>query len=226
MSRLKGTSVFGSAVLACAALLSACSRQPEIPAGAENPAADQSLPFDGASQKSGVSPTRKLVPTSIASGTAITVRLQTPVSSASSASGDFFDAVLDESLGSDGKTIVRRGAFVRGKVVGAKASENLQDPGYLRLTLTRISINGKSYPLQTASIFVKGGTHEKRKLALIAGGASGGAPIDAAGAGHKGALVGAAAETDSTYATNKQDVSFAAERRLTFSLSQPLSLEH
>jgi len=219
----------GCAVLLFVALLSACSRQPQLPTEAENSAADESLPFNGASQKSGVSPTRKLVPTSVPNGSVITVRLQTAVSSASSQSGDLFDAVLDEPLAADGKTVVRRGARVRGKVVGAKASGNLQDPGYLRLTLTRISINGKSYPLQTSSIFVKGGAHEKRNLALIAGGASGGAPIGTVAAGGQGALVGtaagAAAESEAVYPSRKQDVSFAAERRLTFRLSQPLSLE-
>jgi len=223
MAKLKGTSVFGSALLLCVALLSACPRQPPLPAGAESPAADQSLPFDGASQKGGISPTRKLVPTSIPNGTAITVRLQTAVSSASSASGDFFDAVLDESLGVDGKTVVRRGAIVRGKVVGAKASGNLQDPGYLRLRLTRISINGKSYPLQTSSIFVKGGSHQERTLATTGRGKTRGAVIGSAAGEGKGALVGTAA--GAAGASGKQDVGFAVEHRLTFRLNEPLSLE-
>jgi hypothetical protein len=229
MPKLKRSRLCGGAVLLYVALLNGCSRQPGAPAGPENSAGDQSLPFDRASEKSGISPTGKLVPTSIPIGTAITVRLQTPLSSASSASGDSFAATLDESLTIDKQTIVPRGAAVRGKIVEAKASGHLQDPGYLRLKLTTILVNGKSYPLQTSSIFVKGASHEKRNLALIGGGAGAGALIGGVAGGGKGALigsaVGAAGGTGAAYATGNKDVGFAAERRLTFRLNESLSLQ-
>lgn len=211
-----------SAVLLCLALV-ACSRQPRIPAGSENPATDQSLPFDGASQKTGFSPTRKLVPGSIPNGTVINVRLRTPVSSASSASADVFDAVLDEALAVDGKTVVPRGAVVRGRVVGAKASGTLQDPGYLRLTLTKILVNGKSYPVQTSSIFVKGGSHQERTLAMIGAGTNAGAMSGNATGKRKGVLVGTAAPGASL--NGKQDIGFAVGHRLTFRLNEPLSIK-
>jgi hypothetical protein len=209
-----------TAVLLCLTLI-ACSRQPRIPVGAENPATDQSLPFDGASQKTGISPTRKLVPGSLPSGTVIHVRLRTPISSASSASGDFFDAVLDEPLVIDGKAVVSRGAFVKGRVVGAKASGNLQDPGYLRLTLTRILVNGKFYPVQSSSIFVKGGSHQERTLAMIGAGTNARAMIGNAGE-PKGALVGTAAPP--AILNGEQDIGFAPGHRLTFRLNEPLSV--
>ena len=199
-----------TALLLCMALI-ACSRQPRIPTGSENPATDQSLPFDGASQKAGISPTRKLVPGSLPSGTVINVRLRTPISSASSASGDVFDAVLDEPLAIDGKTVVPRGALVKGRVVGAKACGNLQDPGYLRLTLTKIFANSKPYPVQSSSIFVKGGSHQERTLALIG---NAGEP--------KGALVGTAAPP--TILNGAQDIGFVPGHRLTFRLNEPLSV--
>ena len=209
-----------TAVLLCLALI-ACSRQPRTPGGSENPATDQSLPFDGASQKSGISPTRKLVPGSLPSGTVINLRLRTPVSSASSGSGDIFDAVLDEPLVIDGKTVVSRGALVKGRIVGAKASGSLQDPGYLRLTLTKILVSGKLYPVQTSSIFVKGGTHQQRTLAMIGAGTNAGAMVGNAGE-RKGALVGTAAPP--AILNGGQDIEFALGHRLTFRLNEPLSV--
>ncbi|HLB87408.1 MAG TPA: hypothetical protein VJK29_07125 [Terriglobales bacterium] len=203
-----------------------CSRQPVQQGSDENAAGDQQLPFDRASDKKGISPTGSLMPAAIPAGTPITIRLQSAVSSAASHAGDSFEAVLDEPIIVQGQTVAPRGTAVTGKVVDAKASGRLQDPGYLRLTLTDISVNGKSLPMQTSSIFVKGGSHEKRNLEMIGGGAGGGALIGALAGGGKGALigsaVGAAGGTGVAYATGKKDVGFAAERRLTFRLTQPL----
>jgi hypothetical protein len=230
MRRIRRLLLFGTAVLLYGTVLTGCSHQPGLPAGGENPAGNQSLPFDRASEKSGISPTEKLVPTSIPGGTAITVRLQTPVSSASSAAGDSFDAVLDESLVVGGHLVVPHGAVVTGRVVGARASRRPQDPGYLRLALTAISINGRSYPLPTSSIFVKGGSHDEQKRAMSGGTAAAGAVMGSATGARKGALIGTAAGaadgTGAAHAGRENDVGFRAEHRLTFRLSQPLSLQN
>ena len=207
-----------------------CTRQPNAQGSDESPAAqagdDQKLPFDRDAQKNGISPTGSLVPmpSSLPAGTPITVRLQSGVSSASSHSGDSFDAVLDEPVIIQGQTVIPRGAAVTGRVVEAKSSGHLQDPGYLRLTLDKVSLNGKAVSLQTSSIFVKGGSHEKRNLEMIGGGAGAGALIGGLAGGGKGALigtaVGAAGGTGVAYGTGKKDVGFGAERRLTFKITQ------
>ena len=164
------------------------------------------------------------MPSSLPAGTPLTIRLQSGVSSASSHSGDTFDAVLDEPVIIQGQTVVPRGATVTGRVVEAKASGHLQDPGYLRLTLDKISISGKAVAVQTSSLFVKGGSHEKRNLEMIGGGAGAGALIGGLAGGGKGALigtaVGAAGGTGVAYGTGKKDVGFGPERRLTFKVTQ------
>src|SRR5207244_1500317 len=101
----------------------------------DNSGTEQQMPFDRLADKKGVSPTASLLPASIPAGTPIAIRLQSPVSSASSQSGDSFEAALDEPVVINGQAVAPRGATVTGKVVEAKASGNLQDPGYLRLTL-------------------------------------------------------------------------------------------
>jgi hypothetical protein len=210
-------------------LATACSRQPGVQASDENAASDQQLPFDRAADKNGISPTGSLTPSTIPAGTPLTVRLQSSVSSAESHSGESFDAVLDEPIVIDGQTVAPRGAVVTGKVVAAKASGHLQDPGYLRLTLTSLEVNGKPLPLETSSVFVKGGSHEKRNLALIGGGAGAGALIGGIAGGGKGALIGtaigAAGGTGTAYATGKKDVGFSTERRLTFRLTQAVAVQ-
>jgi hypothetical protein len=210
------------------ALTLGCARQPNTQAADEKAQAgdDQKPPFDRDAQKNGISPMGSLIPTpsSLPAGTPITIRLQSGVSSASSQSGDTFEAVLDEPVIIEGQTVAPRGVAVTGRVVEAKASGHLQEPGYLRLTLEKIAINGKAVALQTSSIFVKGGSHEKRNLEMIGGGAGAGALIGGLAGGGKGALigtaVGAVGGTGVAYGTGKKDVGFGPERRLTFKVTQ------
>jgi hypothetical protein len=205
-----------------------CSRQPGVQSS-DDASSTQQLPFDRSADNKGISPTAAIMPATIPSGTPITVRLQSSVSSAASHSGEPFDAVLDDPLIIDGQTVAPRGATVTGRVVSAKASGHLKDPGYLRLTLVSLSINGKELPIQTSSIFAKGTSHEKRNLAMIGGGTAAGALIGGLAGGGKGALigtaVGAAGGTGTAYATGKKDVSFGSERRLTFRLTESVSVQ-
>jgi hypothetical protein len=170
-----------------------------------------------------------LIPTSVTvpAGTVVAVRLQSSISSATASPGESFDAVLDEPLVVKGETVAPRGAPVTGRVVEAKSSGHLHDSGYLRLTLSSITIHGKAVPMQTSSLFAKGANHNKRNLALIGGGTGAGALIGGLAGGGKGALigglVGAGAGTGGAYATGKKDVAFGAERRLSFRLTESLT---
>jgi hypothetical protein len=195
--------------------LAGCSQRESLPTSEESATADQHLPFEAASDKAGIFPTGSLAPTAIPAGTPVTIHLRLSLSSASSRPGDPFEAVLDEPIVVHGQTLAPRGAVLTGKVLDARASNQFQEPGYLRLGLTAISLNGKFVPIQTSSIFMKRGSHEQRNVTILR---------DGSGKG-KGALIGASIEAPgTTYATGSSDVGVAPERRLTFRLAQSLPL--
>ncbi len=209
----------------------ACGKETGVPVDDSASADDsQKVPFDRESRSTGISPSRSLVPavSKLPAGTPITIRLQSAVSSASSNAGDGFEGTLDDPIVIEGQTAIPRGAPVTGRVLAAKASGRLHDPGYLRIALVSLKVDGKPVAIETSSLFVKGGSHEKRNWAMIGGGTGAGALIGGLAGGGKGALigsaVGAAGGAGTAYATGKKEVSFGAERRLTFRLAQAVDL--
>ena len=117
----------------------------------------------------------------------------------------------------DGKTVVPRGAAVTGSVVAAKASGRRHGPGYLRLTLASIAMDGKSVPVQTSSIFAKRGSYEKRKAATMN-------RFEADNQGAAESTVDSGNGTEAAYHPGPGDVRFSTGHRLTFRLARPLHL--
>lgn len=240
-------------VLLVSLVLSGCGKSPKVPSsqsqaspsqtGANATAPDTSTanqtgpafandPANTNTQATGKNGTQAAsttpAPLIIPAGTSITVRLQQGLSSASAVPGERFDAVVDEPIVLDDRTVIPVGTPVTGHVVIARRSGRLRHPGELGLTLDSVLIDNQDISLTTSHIVARGASHKKRNLGWIGGGTGGGAIIGALAAGGKGALIGsgigAVAGTTTAFVTGKKDVGFSVERRLRFRLNRDISL--
>jgi hypothetical protein len=163
------------------------------------------------------------VPTSvlIPNGTVLSVRLLETVSSRTARPGQEFAAELAAPVVTHNKVMFPRSARVRGRVVSARESGGLRQPGYLRLTLDAVQLpDGKWVDLHTTSISAEGRSQKKRDWTPIGGGAKLRALVGGIADGGENVAIGAApragAGTAGILATGRQDVTVAAERKLTF----------
>ncbi len=173
--------------------------------------------------------TESTKPVTVPEGTPINVVLNQTLSSADSRSGDEFDASLSAPVVVDGKTVIPKDARVKGRVVEARPSGRLHGVARLRLALASVEVGGKSYAIDTTGTARAGGSHKKRNIELIGGGAGVGALIGGIAGGGKGAAIGAAAGagagTATAAATGKKDIAIPAETPLSFKLTQPVTIQ-
>ncbi len=224
MRRANRSFVLMTGVLALALVLGGCASTPE--AGGKGPAsgaktANQKGLLDrlfGSSK-----------PVIVPEGTMIPVTLDQALSSEDSNSGDGFDASVSAPVVVGGKTIIPQGARARGVVVEAQSSGRLKTPGRLELTLTSIEVDGSRYGIDTSDASRVGKSHTKHNVIFIGGGTAAGAIIGGIVGGGKGAAIGGAigagGGTAAAAATGKMEVRLPAETRLSFPLSQPVTIQ-
>jgi hypothetical protein len=148
---------WGIVLLLALFMTTACSRKPAVDSVSASTSDNQQLPFERSPNRKGISPTTAIPFQGVPAGTPLKIRLRSPLSSAYSRSEEPFEAVLDEGVVVRGKILVPRGTVITGRVVTAKPSDGLQNPGYLRLTLSEMAFQGKKQTIQTSSLFRKGG---------------------------------------------------------------------
>jgi hypothetical protein len=190
------------AVIACLGLTLSCGHETGLTVDSNSDS--KKLPFDRQPQSAGISPSHSLVPsvTRLPEGTPLTVCLQRDLSSASAHPGNSFAAILDAPIVINGQTLVPRGAAVSGRVLAAKRSGGPHDPGYLRLALISLTVGEKPIPIETSSLFAKGGSRDGRSSAMIR-----------ASADHEPAP------------SAPEEILLGPERRLSFRLAQEVDLQ-
>lgn len=164
----------------------------------------------------------------LASGTAVTIRTIDDVDSQVANPGQTFRASVDDAVTVDGQTLVPRGADVVLRLTEMKDPGKLSGGGQLTLVLDSITLNGRPYTVNSATVTQAGESRKKDSAKVIGGTAALGAIIGAIAGGGKGAAIGAAsgagAGTAIQVLTQGPRVRIPSETRLTFTLQQPVRL--
>ncbi len=196
----------------------------EAPAKSSGAAADSGA--QSASTKSSRSTTTS--GGTIPAGTRVLVRMIDGVDSEENAVGDTFRASLEEDLTVDGSVIVPKDADVVGRLAEVKEAGKFTGKSELKLELTEIVINGRTYSLVTGEYELAGKSRGKDTAVKVGAGAAIGAVVGAIAGGGKGAAigagVGAGAGTAIQIFTKGEQVRVPSETVLEFTLEQDLTV--
>jgi hypothetical protein len=130
-------------------------------------------------------------PVDIAAGTDLTIRIDQRISAKTSRPGDTFTGeIVNPVTDASGNVIIPQGSPVNGVVDVSKRGGHFKGASVLDLRLTALTLNGTSYPLQTADLerYHKG--KGKRSAGLIGGGSGLGMLVGGLTHGGVGLLVG------------------------------------
>lgn len=129
----------------------------------------------------------------VPAGTQLSVRLNDPLDSEKNQVGDTFHGNLSAPIVIDGETVIPSGADVVGRVANVQSAGKFAGASLLTLELTSMTVNGKTYNLQTNQWSRSGEGRGKSTATKIGGGAAAGAILGGLIGGGKGAAIGAAA---------------------------------
>jgi hypothetical protein len=129
----------------------------------------------------------------IPAGTQLTVRLTDPLDSERNQVGDTFHGSLSAPIVINGETVIPSGADVVGRVADVKSAGRFAGNSVLTLELTSVSMNGRTYNIQTNQWSRAGKGEGKNTATKVGGGAAAGAVLGGIIGGGKGAAIGAAA---------------------------------
>jgi hypothetical protein len=166
----------------------------------------------------------------IPAGTQLTIRIDQRISVKSSHAGDKFTGeVVEPVLASDNSLIVPKGSPVGGILAAAHKRGHFKGASVLELRLTRLTLNGTEYPLQTRDVVERKKGKGRRSTGLIAGGSGLGMLVGGVATGGVGlvvgGLVGGGAGTAAAGLTGNKDLVIPAESVVRFKLADDLVVQ-
>jgi len=179
-------------------------------------------------------PQPRVVVSTVAMGTTMSLRLDETLSTERNKVGDSFSATLASSItDGSGNVIVPAGATVRGRLTQVNKSGRVGETGVISLAFESVSFGGRSYPLDATVVQANpqrsNRTSTQEQVAKVAAGAAAGAILGRViGKDTRstigGAVVGAAAGTAIAMGTADVDVVLPAGSAMTIRVDSPIEI--
>jgi hypothetical protein len=159
-------------------------------------------------------------------GTALSLRLASPVASDTSQVEDAVQASLREGVTVNGEAVLPAGTEVVGHVTDVERSGRVKGRARIALRFTMLEYDGDEYDVRSEAIERYADATKRKDAAKIGVGAGAGAAVGAmlgGGSGAaKGAAIGAAAGTGTVLATRGEEIRLDAGDSLVTHLTSPL----
>jgi hypothetical protein len=160
--------------------------------------------------------------------TALSVRINTALDSATAQSGDPFTGSIASDVVVDGITVLPQGTSVSGRVNTVQEAGHFKGNSLLTITLTSVGAKGGNLDVSTDEYSKAGNGRGKNTAEKVGGGAAVGAILGGILGGGKGAAIGAGvgggAGAGVQGVTRGQQVQIPAESLVRFHLTGPLSV--
>lgn len=164
----------------------------------------------------------------VPAGTQISIRLNDEVNSEKAQVGDVFHGSISAPVTIDEQTAIPTTADVEGRVAEVRSAGRFAGQSVLTLELTKLTMNGRSYAIQTNQWSKSGSGRGKSTATKVGGGAAVGAVLGGIFGGGKGAAIGAAAGagagTGVSAATKGQQIILRPEAVVAFQLQSPVTV--
>jgi len=222
---MRKNALMGSLAVVVLLAMSGCGQSGSAPESASSDAGSGNAAAPAPARP----PAPRPQPIVLPAGTAIEITVDQSVSSKTNNAGDRFEASVAAPVVVNGKQVIPSGATASGTVTVAKSAGRFQGNAELALTLNSVTVDGKTYDLQTSTFSETTGSRGKRTAISTGVGAAAGAVIGAIAGGGKGAAIGAGSGAGAgavgAAVTGERDVTFPAETRISFQLSQPVTIQ-
>jgi hypothetical protein len=176
-------------------------------------------------------------------GTPVRIKLETALSTDSSAAGDAFSGRVLEDVKLNDRVIFPVGATLQGQVVRVSEPHRIKGKPMIQLLPQSVVLpNGQKYSINAVVVDtnkingtsvddegrIKGQGHTDRDVMEVAAGTGVGAIVGGIAAGGKGSLIGAGVGAGATvihWLTKKNSTSLPAGSEIIFELSRPMVIE-
>lgn len=161
-------------------------------------------------------------------GTELKLRLETPLSSATSREGDPVTARVENATDEDGRVALPGGTVLHGRVLEVRRAGRVKGRALVSVDFDRIVVRGRTRELQASPISVEAPDDHGKDAKIVGGAAAAGAILGAIKDGKegfaKGAILGGAAGTGAVLVTRGREIEIPAGSRWTVKLKDTVRL--